>query len=186
MALILKPNKSFEDRFGNIHTGAYLVIDQVNTHKRRKSCLIVVEIYRSKEDLLAGKVPVEQRNYTVFGEDYDGNMSCDKILDNEFKTAYLYLLDLLEILKDDEGNDYSGDPVFNDSDLADNLENVPLFYDNQETSGSGTTTTYNPNQSSQTLTVANLTAGTRVRQTKMSFNYQSGKSLLVFMSFKSR
>ena len=76
--------------------------------------------------------------------------------------------------------------IFNDSDLADNLENVPLFYDNQETSGSGTTTTYNPNQSSQTLTVANLTAGTRVRQTKMSFNYQSGKSLLVFMSFKSR
>lgn len=73
--------------------------------------------------------------------------------------------------------------IFNDDGLADNVENQPLFYDNQETSGSGTGTTYDANKSSQTLTVGNTTAGTRVRQTKMRFNYQPGKSQLVFMTF---
>ncbi len=73
--------------------------------------------------------------------------------------------------------------IFNDSDIADTAENQPLFYDNQETSGTGTSTTYNNYHSSQSLVVANLTAGTRVRQTKMRFNYQPGKSSLVFSTF---
>ena len=73
--------------------------------------------------------------------------------------------------------------IFNDSDLADTVENQYLFYDNQETSGSGTGTTYDANESSQTLTVSNTTAGTRVRQTKMRFNYQPGKSQLIFLTF---
>jgi hypothetical protein len=73
--------------------------------------------------------------------------------------------------------------IFNDSDLADSVENYPLFYDNQETSGSGTSTAYNANESSQTMTVGATTAGTRVRQTKMRFNYQPGKSQLVIMTF---
>lgn len=73
--------------------------------------------------------------------------------------------------------------IFDDPDLASSVENQPLFYDNQETSGGGTGTTYNANQSSQTLTVGNTTAGTRIRQTKMRFNYQPGKSQLVLMTF---
>ena len=73
--------------------------------------------------------------------------------------------------------------IFNDSDLADSVENQDLFYDNQETSGSGTSTTYDANKSSQTLLVSNTTAGTRVRQTKMRFNYQPGKSQEVMMTF---
>lgn len=73
--------------------------------------------------------------------------------------------------------------IFNDDGLATDVENQPLFYDNQQTSGSSTSTTYNPNESSQTLTVASTVAGTRVRQTKMRFNYQPGKSQLIIITF---
>lgn len=60
-------------------------------------------------------------------------------------------------------------------------DNQPLFWDDQEVSGSGTSSTYNTNQASTTLAVSNLTAGKRVRQTYQRFNYQPGKSqLLVF------
>lgn len=73
--------------------------------------------------------------------------------------------------------------IFNDPNIADTLENQPLFYDNQETSGTGTSTAYNANESSQSLIVSANTAGTRVRQTFQRFNYQPGKSLLVLMSY---
>lgn len=72
--------------------------------------------------------------------------------------------------------------VWNDPDIADSAENFPLFWDNQETSGGGTTTTFNANRASTTLAVANTTAGTRVRQTRQRFNYQPGKSLLVILT----
>ena len=73
--------------------------------------------------------------------------------------------------------------IFDDSDIANTAENQPNFYDNQEISGSGTSTSYAPNESAQYLTVSNATAGTRVRQTRQRFNYQPGKSLMVIMSF---
>lgn len=38
--------------------------------------------------------------------------------------------------------------IFNDDGLADSVENQPLFFDNQETSGGGTSTAYNANESS--------------------------------------
>lgn len=73
--------------------------------------------------------------------------------------------------------------IFNDDGLADTVENQPLFYDNQQVSGSNTSTAYNANQSSQSIIVASGSAGKRVRQTKMRFNYQPGKSQLVIMTF---
>jgi hypothetical protein len=73
--------------------------------------------------------------------------------------------------------------IFDDDGLGSDVENQPLFYDNQETSGGGTGTTYNANQASQTLSVSADTAGTRTRQTKMRFNYQPGKSQLVILTF---
>lgn len=73
--------------------------------------------------------------------------------------------------------------IFDDDGLASNVENQPLFYDNQETSGSGTGTSYDVNKAAQTLSVGSTTAGTRVRQTRMRFNYQPGKSQLVLMTF---
>ena len=65
--------------------------------------------------------------------------------------------------------------IFDSKQIADNQ---PLFFDDQETSGSGTSSTYNTNQSSTSLSVSNLTAGVRVRQTFRRFNYQPGKSFL--------
>lgn len=61
-------------------------------------------------------------------------------------------------------------------------DNQPLFWDDQEVSGSGTTSTYNANQASTTLAVSASTAGRRVRQTYQSFNYQPGKPQLIFMT----
>jgi hypothetical protein len=57
-----------------------------------------------------------------------------------------------------------------------------LFWDDQQISGSGTTTTYNTNQASTTIAVSNATAGVRARQTYRHFNYQSGKSQLIIMT----
>jgi hypothetical protein len=73
--------------------------------------------------------------------------------------------------------------IFDDPDLAADVENQPLFYDNAETSGTGTSTTYAVNEASQSISVSLNTAGTRVRQTKMRFNYQPGKSQLILMTF---
>lgn len=73
--------------------------------------------------------------------------------------------------------------IFKDDGLDASQENQPLFYDNQEISGSGTSTTYNSDEATQTISVSNNTAGHRVRQTKMRFNYQPGKSQLVLITF---
>lgn len=59
----------------------------------------------------------------------------------------------------------------------------PLFYDDQEVSGGGTTSVYDADRSSTTLNVSNLTAGKRIRQTKQRFNYQPGKSQLCIFTF---
>lgn len=58
----------------------------------------------------------------------------------------------------------------------------PLFWDDQQTSGSGTTTAHSVNLAASTMSVGATTAGTRVRQTFRRFNYQPGKSQLIFMT----
>lgn len=62
------------------------------------------------------------------------------------------------------------------------MDNQPLYWSDVQFSGAGTNSTYNNNQASVTLSVSNSTAGVRVRQTLRSFNYQSGKSQLIFMT----
>ena len=69
--------------------------------------------------------------------------------------------------------------IFDSKLLGDNL---PLLWDDIERSGSGTSSTYNNLQASVTLAVSNLTAGNRTRQTKISMNYQSGKSQLIIFT----
>lgn len=77
---------------------------------------------------------------------------------------------------------YDSKQIFHNSEIVSG-ENNPLFYDNQEVSGSGTTTTYNANRASTTLGVSALTAGKRVRRTRMHFNYFPGKSQLYILTF---
>lgn len=59
---------------------------------------------------------------------------------------------------------------------------APLFWDDAQTSGIGTSSTFNSNQASVTLAVSNLTAGTRVRQTFQRFPYQAGKAQQIAMT----
>jgi hypothetical protein len=73
--------------------------------------------------------------------------------------------------------------IHDDPDLASSVENQPLFYDNQEVSGTGTATLYEVNKAQTVLSVSASTAGRRIRQTKMRFNYQPGKSQLTLMTF---
>lgn len=64
------------------------------------------------------------------------------------------------------------------------FDNAPLFWDDAETSGSGTSSSSSTATASTTISVSSSTAGTRVRQTFMRFNYQPGKSQLVLMTTK--
>lgn len=56
----------------------------------------------------------------------------------------------------------------------------PLFYDEQEVSGSGTGGVHDPNRASTVLSVSAGTAGKRVKQSKLRGTYQPGKGQLVF------
>jgi hypothetical protein len=62
-------------------------------------------------------------------------------------------------------------------------DNQPLFWDDQETSGSGTSSSHSVNEAATTISVGATTAGTRVRQTFQRFNYQPGKSQLILCTF---
>jgi hypothetical protein len=62
------------------------------------------------------------------------------------------------------------------------VSNQPLFWDDSEVSGSGTTSTYSKAKASTTLAVSANTAGRRVRRTFQRFNYQPGKSQEILMT----
>lgn len=57
-----------------------------------------------------------------------------------------------------------------------------LFFDDQETSGGGTSSSHDPNKASTTIGVSAATAGKRVRQTFQRFNYRPGKSQQVLIT----
>ena len=61
------------------------------------------------------------------------------------------------------------------------FDNSPLFWDDQEVSGSGTTSTHSVNTASIVMAVGTA-VGKRVRQTFIRPNYQPGKSQLILMS----
>lgn len=63
------------------------------------------------------------------------------------------------------------------------FDNQPLFWDDLEVSGSGTSSTYTLERASSTLAVSASTAGRRIRQTYRRFNYQPGKSQQIDMTF---
>ena len=58
----------------------------------------------------------------------------------------------------------------------------PRIWDDSEVSGSGTTSTHSTDEAATTMGVAGSTAGKRVRQTFMRFNYHPGKSQLILMT----
>lgn len=61
-------------------------------------------------------------------------------------------------------------------------DNAPLFWDDQEVSGTGTSSSHSAAKASTTISVGNTTAGKRVRQTFQRFNYQPGKSQLILLT----
>lgn len=58
-----------------------------------------------------------------------------------------------------------------------------LYWDDQEVSGSGTGSSYSEDEAATTISVSGTTAGKRVRQSKLRFNYQPGKSQLILITF---
>jgi len=69
--------------------------------------------------------------------------------------------------------------IFNSKQIFDNQ---PLYWDDIQESGSGTTSTHSTDTASTTLGVSLNTAGKRTRQTFMRFNYQPSKSQLIFIT----
>ena len=61
-------------------------------------------------------------------------------------------------------------------------DDQPLYWDDSEVSGSGTTSTHSAAMARTQLAVGATTAGRRVRQTFQSFNYQPGKSQLIYLT----
>lgn len=68
--------------------------------------------------------------------------------------------------------------IFNSKQIFDNQA---IFFDDIQFSGTGTTSTHNQNTASTTLAVS-TSAGRRIRQTYMRFNYQPSKSQLIFIT----
>ena len=62
------------------------------------------------------------------------------------------------------------------------FDNLPLFWDDQEVSGSGTSSVHSSDRASSIMSVSDSTAGKRVRQTFQRFNYQPGKSQLILQT----
>lgn len=62
------------------------------------------------------------------------------------------------------------------------FDNAPLFWDDQQTAGGSTTSSHSVNLAATTMGVGLNTVGTRVRQTFRRFNYQPGKSQLIFLT----
>ena len=61
-------------------------------------------------------------------------------------------------------------------------DSAPLVFDDQQTSGGGTGTAHSTAEAATTISVGASTAGARVRQSFMRFNYQPGKSQLIFVT----
>ncbi len=61
------------------------------------------------------------------------------------------------------------------------FDNLPLFWDDQEVSGTGTSSTFTKAKA-QTVIAVDSNAGKRVRQTFERFNYQPGKGQLVVLT----
>lgn len=62
------------------------------------------------------------------------------------------------------------------------FDNQPLFWDDSEVSGSGTTSAHSAADARTRIGVSGATAGKRIRQTFMRFNYQPGKSQFILMT----
>lgn len=60
--------------------------------------------------------------------------------------------------------------------------NLSDFFDDAEVSGSGTSSSHSTATASTTISVSNLTAGKRVRQSYRRYNYSPGKSQLILMT----
>lgn len=58
------------------------------------------------------------------------------------------------------------------------FDNQPLYWDDQQTAGGSTSSTFLTNKAATQLTVTNNVSGTRVRQSFRRMNYQSGKGQL--------
>ena len=61
-------------------------------------------------------------------------------------------------------------------------DNQVQFWDDQEVSGSGTSSSHSTAKARTQIGVSANTAGKRIRQTHMRFNYQPGKSQLILMT----
>ncbi|HAX75709.1 MAG TPA: hypothetical protein DCY88_07720 [Cyanobacteria bacterium UBA11372] len=96
MAFVLKPGKTYTDRYGHSGASFYAVISRItDVNKNRLEALFTVDIYLSKETAKTPSLyPIENRLYTLKGEDfekwYSRPLAQNQGLD-PYKQLYLYL-----------------------------------------------------------------------------------------------
>lgn len=120
----------------------------------------------------------------IFATNFPQNINCNLIYDKS-KKYYRPQTDT-DFAGGSAGADAFGrqrvsnpETIFNSKQIFDNQ---PLYWDDIQESGSGTTSTHSTNTASSVLAVSATTAGKRTRQTYMRFNYQPSKSQLVFIT----
>ena len=120
----------------------------------------------------------------IFATDFPQNVNCNIIYDTEKK--YYRPFTNKDFAGGLGGVDAFGrqrvsnpEKIFSSKQIFDNQ---PLYFDDIEYSGSGTSSSYSKNTASTTLSVSATTAGKRIRQTFMRFNYQPSKSQLIFIT----
>lgn len=98
MAIILKPNRTFTDARGVIHSSAYGVIDICMTNKRKGLHTLVLSIYVSADAISSGKSPLYNVEIRPPVDSFNTYFSPAAITadDNQFKQSYIYLLTLPE------------------------------------------------------------------------------------------
>lgn len=120
----------------------------------------------------------------IFATNFPQNINCNLIYDK----AHSYYRPTInsDYVGGAAGTDAFGrqrvstpETIFSSKQLFDNQ---PLYWDDIEYSGSGTNSVYSSNRASTTLSVSNITAGKRIRQTRRRFNYQPSKSQLIFIT----
>jgi hypothetical protein len=97
LALKLKEGKTVTDIQGNVHSDAYLVIDQNNGNKSDKVQHFEVQIYKDQQARIDKKQPIQiqglSRSFDVTGEEFDTYFSPQAIAadSDQYKQAYEYI-----------------------------------------------------------------------------------------------
>jgi hypothetical protein len=100
MAIILKENKTYIDKYGNEHANAYGVIDYVICDKKYNKHHIILKIFKDIDSRNSNLTPLDTIKYCCNNkEDFDTFFNCNVLSNNtnQYAKSYEYLLQLKQV-----------------------------------------------------------------------------------------